>query len=65
MTRKNKDATRTAVICPLAVKFYNEHMSSVDLVACKQQVYTCSKKAKKDGTDYFLSFWKLSSSMVT
>ena len=62
--RKNKDDTRTAVICPLAVKFYNKHMSSVDPFACKQQVYTCSKKAKKDGTVYFISFWKLSS-MVT
>ena len=45
--RKNKDGTRTAVSCPLAVKLYNEHMGGVDLAACKQQVYTCSKKAKK------------------
>ena len=32
--RKNKDGTRTAVNCPLAVKLYNEHMGSVDLADC-------------------------------
>ncbi len=36
--RKNKDGTRTAVSCPLAVKLYNEHMGGVDLAPCKQQV---------------------------
>ena len=47
MLRKNKDGTRTAVNCPLAVKLYNEHMGGVGLADCKQQVYTCSRKAKK------------------
>ena len=45
--RKNKDGIRTAVSCPLAVKLYNEHMGSVDLAACKRQVYTCSRKTKQ------------------
>jgi hypothetical protein len=45
--RKNKDGTRTAVSCPLAVKLYNENMGGVDLADCKRQVYTCSRKAKK------------------
>ena len=45
--RKNKDGSRTAVACPLAVKLYNENMGGVDLANSKRQVYTCSRKAKK------------------
>ena len=61
--RKNKDGTRTAVSCPLAVKLYNEHMGGVDLAACK---FTHAPgKPKSGGTDYFTSFWTLVSSMLT
>ena len=45
--RKNKNGTRTAVSCPLAVKLYNEQMGGVDLADSRWQVYTCSRKAKK------------------
>jgi hypothetical protein len=45
--RKNKDGTRTAVTCPLAVKLYNINMGGVDLADCKRQVYSYSRKAKK------------------
>ena len=45
--RKNKDDSRTAVTCPLAVKLYNINMVGVDLADCKRQVYSCSRKSKK------------------
>ena len=44
---KNKDGSRTAVACPLAMKLHNENMGGVDLADSKRQVYTCSRKAKK------------------
>ena len=44
---KNKDGSRTAVACPLAVKLYNENMGGVDLADSKRQVYICPRKAKK------------------
>ena len=53
--RKNKDGTRTDVSCPLAVKLYND-MGGVDLAACKRQVYTCSRKAKKWWQELFYFF---------
>lgn len=45
--RKNKDGSRMAVSCPLAVKLYNVNMGGVDLADCKRQVYSCSRKSKK------------------
>ena len=63
--RKNKDGTRTAVSCPLAVKLYNEHMGVWTWLPVSGKFIHAPGKPKSGGTDYFIYFWTLVLSMLT
>ena len=51
------DGSHVQVICPEAVKAYNEHMGGVDLADQMRRLYTCTHKSSRKW--YFWLFWFL------